>query len=201
MPSDCSRPSTGEEFDDALVKAAVDGDERAITRVWEHWNPRLLRFFKSRQVAEPDDLAAVVWLEIARKLPEFSGDAGAFRRWLFTTAYRRMIDAARRDGQRPRPVELEEVSADRPSDDSLEELDWALRLLQQLPPDQATAVALRILAEMDVIDVAEAMNKSAANVRVLTHRGLKFLAELMEDPRNPASSVTQAATAALTLIK
>jgi RNA polymerase sigma-70 factor (ECF subfamily) len=152
-------------------------------------------------VDAPDDLAAVVWLEIARKLPGFTGDAAAFRRWLFTTAYRRMIDAARRDGRRPKTVGLEDVPVDRTGDDSPEELDWALSLLQQLPQDQATAVALRILAEMDVVDVADAMGKSVSNVRVLTHRGLKRLAVLVDDPRNPARSVTQTGTAALTPIK
>ncbi|MBT8240625.1 MAG: sigma-70 family RNA polymerase sigma factor [Acidimicrobiia bacterium] len=201
MPSARSRSSRAEKFGDALVRRAVDGDEHAIAHVWEHWNPRLLRFFRSRQVAAPDDLAAVVWVEIARKLPGFTGDAAAFRRWLFTTAYRRMIDAARRDRRRPRTVALEEVPVDRTRDESPEELDWALSLLRQLPQDQATAVALRILAEMDVVDVAAAMGKSATHVRVLTHRGLKHLAGLVEDPRNPSRSVTQTDTAALTPIK
>jgi len=46
-----------------------------------------------------------------------------------------------------------------------------------LPPDQAEAVALRVVAGLDVDRVAEIMRKRPGTVRVLTHRGLRRLAE------------------------
>ncbi len=195
-------PTDGQSagLSDALLLRAVAGDEAAISAIWTHWNPRLLRFFQSRRINEPHDLAATVWLEIAGKLPEFKGNLPAFRRWLFTVAHRRMFDAARKAARTPTMVGLDSYPPRRAAAPPpvLEDLDWALGLLQRLPADQSTAVALRILAEMDVIDVAEVMRKSPTNVRVLTHRGLRRLAQLIENPNYSKPSVTPTSVGTLT---
>lgn len=181
---------------DALARA-VNGEERSIALIWNAWNPALLRFFRSRNATEPDDLAQQVWLEVAKKLPNFEGGPDAFRRWIFTLAHRRLIDAARARLRRPATVE----QVDTPIDDEttrVDDLDWALALLQRLPDQQATAVSLRILAGMPVADVAAVMDKRPGAVRALTHRGLRRLEELIESQENPAAGVTLAPALSLT---
>jgi RNA polymerase sigma-70 factor, ECF subfamily len=49
-------------------------------------------------------------------------------------------------------------------------------MLAALPPDQAEAVALRVIGELSVADVAEVMGRREGHVRVLVHRGLRRLA-------------------------
>jgi RNA polymerase sigma-70 factor (ECF subfamily) len=51
--------------------------------------------------------------------------------------------------------------------------------VRQLSPDQADAVLLRIVADMDVGQVAEVMGRSEGAVRVLVHRGLHRLRDLL----------------------
>ena len=46
-----------------------------------------------------------------------------------------------------------------------------------LPADQAEAIVLRVVAGLEVQRVAELMGKRPGTVRVLTHRGLRRLAE------------------------
>jgi RNA polymerase sigma-70 factor (ECF subfamily) len=46
-----------------------------------------------------------------------------------------------------------------------------------LPADQAEAIVLRVVAGLEVQRVAEIMGKRPGTVRVLTHRGLRRLAE------------------------
>ena len=53
--------------------------------------------------------------------------------------------------------------------------DRAIALIGELPPDQAEAVLLRIVAGMDVPRVALIMDRSPGSVRVLCHRGLRRL--------------------------
>ena len=56
-------------------------------------------------------------------------------------------------------------------------------MIASLPPDQAEAVLLRIVAGLDTARTAQLMDRSAGAVRVLTHRGLKtLLASLTEVP-------------------
>ena len=55
-------------------------------------------------------------------------------------------------------------------------VEGAVALLARLSPDQAEAVALRVIAGLETPDVAKILGKSAGAVRVALHRGLKALA-------------------------
>lgn len=168
---------------DVIVRAAA-GDRDALGELWRAHQHLLLRYFRGKGMNDPDDIASTVWIEVARGLPTFEGDANEFRRWLFTIAARRRIDEIRRDRRRrdrdevlqgerqPGPAPGADVDAERAA-----ALDRAIELVRGLPPDQAEAVLLRVVADLSVTDVAAVMGRSEGSVRVLTHRGLKRLAE------------------------
>ena len=46
-----------------------------------------------------------------------------------------------------------------------------------LPPDQAEAVLLRVVADLSVTEVAAILGRREGTIRVLVHRGLRRLAE------------------------
>jgi RNA polymerase sigma-70 factor (ECF subfamily) len=54
-----------------------------------------------------------------------------------------------------------------------------LAMIARLPRDQAEIVTLRVVAQLDVAEVAEITGKTANHVRVLSHRGLRQLAKLL----------------------
>ncbi len=56
----------------------------------------------------------------------------------------------------------------------------ALAVIGQLPHDQAEVVLLRVVAGLDVEQVARVVGKRPGAVRVLAHRGLRRLAERLE---------------------
>jgi RNA polymerase sigma-70 factor (ECF subfamily) len=182
---------------DVIARAAT-GDAQALAELWRAHQHLLLRYFRGKGMSEPDDLASTVWLEVARGLPTFSGDRDDFRRWLFTIAARRRIDEIRRDRRRRQLDETVLANADRSptpgADDELDRagaLDRALEVIRTLPPDQAEAVLLRVVADLSVADTAAIMGHSDGNVRVLVHRGLRRLAlELAESA--PSGDVTKA---------
>src|SRR5262245_52922776 len=166
-----------------LVVAAKDGDEAAMAQLWRAVHPPLLRYLRGRIGQGAEDVAAAAWLDAARGLAGFDGDDTDFRRWLFTIARRRMIDELRRRERRrgewlvDGPVDDAGAGgdpADRPDD-----LGAALALVHELPADQADAVLLRVVVDMDVTAVAAVMGRSKGAVRILTHRGLRRLQELL----------------------
>ena len=63
----------------------------------------------------------------------------------------------------------------------------ALALIATLPADQAEAIALRVVAGLEVSRVAEIMGKRPGTVRVLTHRGLRRLAARLGADSNAAA--------------
>jgi len=172
-------------LDDALTRAR-SGDEAAFLELWRSLQPRLLRYLRVLSCDDPDDVASETWLQVVRDLHKFSGCEEDFRRWLFTVGRHRAIDAARaRQRRRASPVAegLENLADEQLVEDQVLDgisVRQAVRLLAGLSPDQAEAVALRVIAGLDTAAVAEVLGKSAGAVRVALHRGLKVLAA---DPR------------------
>lgn len=165
-----------------VLARAGGGDDDALAEIWRQHHHLVLRYFRGRGMADPEDLASQVWVDVARGLDRFEGDGDDFRRWLFTIAARRRVDEIRRQRRAADRDELVQaqvdpaVTADDPTFERALQLDRALGLVQSLPDDQAEAVMLRVVADLDVGAVAEIMQRTEGHVRVLVHRGLKRLA-------------------------
>jgi len=172
---------------DEVIERARAGDRDALAQLWRTYNHLVLRYFRGRKMGEPDDLASAVWVDVARGLSRFQGDEGDFRRWLFTIAARRRVDAIRSEQRRSveswqRPEQTnrnDRALAPDTADvaDQAAALDRAIALVQRLPDDQAEAVLLRVVADLSVSDVAQIMGRNEGHVRVLVHRGLEKLSQ------------------------
>jgi RNA polymerase sigma-70 factor, ECF subfamily len=180
VPPGRRAPTPAFEFTEVL-DAARQGDERAVSALWRELQPSLLRYLRAAEPGAAEDIASDTWLEVTRRLDRFVGDEGAFRGWLFTIARHRLIDARRRAARhRTAPVAWipERPGPDDPAADVLIDLSTqaSLRLVAELPPEQAEAVLLRVMAGLGTDEVAQIMGKQPGNVRVLSHRGLRNLA-------------------------
>lgn len=181
----------GPGFPDVLA-AAARGDEQAFTRLWRDLQPPLLRYLQVLAPAMAEDLAAETWLEVVRGLGRFDGDELRFRSWVFLIARHRTIDWRRRAARQATelvPVDtLAHLQApDDPAASALDAISGrsALALIATLTEDQAEVIALRVVAGLDVAQVAQIVGKPPGTVRVLAHRGLRRLAErLGEDARS-----------------
>jgi RNA polymerase sigma-70 factor (ECF subfamily) len=163
------------------LRAAQRGDHEAFALLWREYQPGLLRYLTVKSASEAEDLAADIWLKVARALPNFDGDEHGFRSWLFATARNRLTDWYRGTDRRPESIEdatllliparysVEAEVTDR------SDTDAAISMIGTLPPDQAEAVMLRVVAGLEVGQVAMIMARSPGSVRVLCHRGLKRL--------------------------
>ncbi|MGV9250956.1 RNA polymerase sigma factor [Streptomyces sp. NPDC003697] len=180
----------------AAVLAAQDGDETAFRTVYRAVHPRLLGYVRTL-VGEPDaeDVASEAWLQIARDLGRFSGDADRFRGWAARIARNRALDHIRMRGRRPAiggdETELTGRAAECDTEgEAMEALatDRALSLIARLPQDQAEAVVLRVVVGLDAKTAADTLGKRPGAVRTAAHRGLKRLAELLgADPESPGA--------------
>ncbi|MFF2653223.1 RNA polymerase sigma factor [Streptomyces sp. NPDC058045] len=170
------------------VLAAQDGDETAFRTVYRAVHPRLLGYIRTL-VGEHDaeDVASESWLQIARDLHRFTGDADRFRGWAARIARNRALDHIRMRGRRPAiggdETELtgRAATADT-AGEAMESLATSdtMSLIAQLPQDQAEAVVLRVVVGLDAKSAAQALGKRPGAVRTAAHRGLKKLAELLD---------------------
>jgi len=176
------------EFDRRLL-AAQQGDEVSFSELFRSVQPRLLRYLRTIGGGLADDVAADTWLSVVRGLGRFSGDENQWQAWVFTIARARLVDAQRRAGRLPVPVDSNEVLADRPDrtdvSGAVEEMfstESALAMIGQLPRQQAEVVLLRHVAGLDVPHTAAVLGKRPGAVRVAGHRGLRRLAEMLTQP-------------------
>ncbi|MFE3072178.1 RNA polymerase sigma factor [Streptomyces sp. NPDC059247] len=171
----------------AAVLAARDGDENAFRTVYRAVHPRLLGYIRTLVGdADAEDVASESWLQIARDLDRFDGDADRFRGWAARIARNRALDHIRMRGRRPATGADEAELTEKPaaSDTAGEALEalatgHTMHLIAQLPQDQAEAVVLRVVVGLDAKTAADTLGKRPGAVRTAAHRGLKRLAELL----------------------
>lgn len=171
----------GTEFD-AVLDAARQGAEWAVSVLYRDLHPRLVRYLRAREPRAAEDLEAEVWLAIAAQLHRFEGSEDAFGAWVFSIARRRLADFRRtalRRATEPAPTEqLDRASGDDTETivlDGLAADEAAAFVVRVLPRDQAEVVLLRILGGLDVAHVAELLGKRPGTIRVLQHRALRRL--------------------------
>jgi RNA polymerase sigma-70 factor, ECF subfamily len=166
-----------------VLRAAAAGDETAFARLWRDAHPPLLRYLRVLARDAAEDVAGEVWLEVARGISRFKGGEQEFRGWLCTLARRRVTDMRRHNARRPVRLtddngELERPGADDTAMAALDNLstEAAVALIASLPRDQAEVIVLRVIAGLDVGQVARIVGKRPGTVRVAAHRGLRTLA-------------------------
>lgn len=183
------------------IAAARAGDEVAFAALWRELQPPLVRYLRVLAPELAEDLASECWLQVMRSLGRFKGDQAGFKSWLFTIARNKVTDARRHAGRRPASSFDENDVDDHRSPDDTEQLvldrigtEAALRLIAQLPPDQAEVIVLRVVAGLEVTDVARIVHKSPGAVRVMSHRALRRLQEMLVRSGDSAETEAEAVT-------
>jgi RNA polymerase sigma factor (sigma-70 family) len=112
-------PASDDTALSAAVSAAQDGDEDAFRVLYRTIQPGLIRYLWVQVGAAAEDVASETWLQVARDLRKFRGDAAGFRGWVATIARHRALDHVRH--QRRLPLAdgmLEEAGELRAEDDT-----------------------------------------------------------------------------------
>ena len=136
--------------------------------------PHVLAYLRAQRVGDPEDLLGEVFLQVARDINRFSGDAPALRRWVFAIAHNRVLDARRRAARRPQVSDG--VVPELPTGPPPEPVDPALvAALQSLTPEQREVILLRFVADLSLEDVAKVTKRKVGAIKALQHRGLENL--------------------------
>lgn len=183
-----ANPGSDDTALSAAVSAAQDGNEDAFRLLYRTIQPGLLRYLWVQVGEAAEDVASETWLQVARNLRKFRGDAAGFRGWVATIARHRAVDHVRHQRRLP-PADgmLEEVAELQAEDDTagsaIDAMSTraALALIARLPPDQGEAVLLRVVLGLDAKTAAKVLGKRAGAVRTAAYRGLRGLAAYLEE--------------------
>ena len=171
----------GDQFG-SVLEAARTGAEWALTALYRDLHADLLRYLRTQEPNEAEDLESQTWLDAAGGLASFNGVEVDFRRWMFTIARRRLIDLRRQQmRRRTDPVAPDELPSRPAGDVEAEALanlstEEALAMIAALPPEQAEVVLLRVLGGFSAAEVGAMTGRRPGTVRVVQHRALARLA-------------------------
>ena len=201
---DAENPHTPEDSA-TLAERAASGDREAVELLLERHLPELRAFVRLRagealrQRESTSDLVQSTCREVLAHMDRFRfPDDTAFRRWLFVTAQRKIADrfdhfaAGKREVAREERLQsvgdaqFERLAScyrrfSSPSRRALvrDEIERLERAFDQLSDEQREVVTLAHLAGLSRAQIAEQLGKSENAVRIVLHRALARLAELV----------------------
>ena len=180
-----------EDSDPILVDRVKAGDVRAFEMLHRRYYARIYRFAFMR-LGNAEDAADVASNTFCRALGRLHAyqfrHSNSLYPWLHQIASNLVVDVVRDrpaggmlslDAQAAEDVDsfLEYLPADGPSPQDLVERTEVQELVRsaidQLPADQARAVALRFLADLSIREIAQALDRSEGAVKSLLHRALQ----------------------------
>jgi RNA polymerase sigma-70 factor (ECF subfamily) len=184
------------------VQRAARGDQQAVGQLYDAYVEPLFRFCVARVGNETDaeDLTEEIFLKVIRSIDGFewrplariaSADGteqeerSPFRAWLFRIARNHVISHYRRQNTRKSEGEVPEWIPDEalgPAEltERSVTIDELFRVVEALPAAQREVIQLRFGAGLSIAETAEALDKQQTNVKVLQHKGIKRLKELLE---------------------
>lgn len=175
-----------------IVDAARAGDERALSELYTLYFPRVYRYILARtgSTYDAEDLAEEVFMRVIEALERFEWREAPFSAWIFRIAHNAVISQRRKDGARGRSAPLTEgLAVDSPGPEELVEsrlaLNEIMKAAEKLPDAQRQVIAFRFGAGLSVAETARAMGKGEGNVKVIQHKAINKLREMMGQPKKP----------------
>ena len=163
----------------------------AFSETYQRYFPRLFAYVYARvgQVHLAEDLVADVFERAYTKADSLRSKE-AYSTWLFTIARNAIISHARKHS-RETLVDPDVMGDISPSTASVEteilareEQSAVARLVREFPQREQDIISLKFDAELTNHQIAEIMELSEPNVRVIIFRSLRKLRELMIAERN-----------------
>ena len=173
-----------------ILKRIKNGDGEAFGELYDFYAPRVYRFVRlkvdSQETAQ--DLTSEAFLKIWKYLQEQKKIRERFQALLYKIARNLIIDFYRTKSVREILIQdnLEELSVidDEETGEDLvlrqEEMVEVKKALIQINPNYQDVIFWYYIDELPIIDIAEILNKNEGTVRVLIHRAVRALRQIME---------------------
>lgn len=183
-------PNSGAQDERQIVDAARAGDEQALSELYTLYFPRVYRYILARMgnTYDAEDLAEEVFIRVIEAIERFEWREAPFSAWLFRIAHNAVISQRRKEGARGRSTQLADgLATESAGPEELVEtrltLSDIMKAAETLPDAQRQVIAFRFAAGLSVAETARAMGKGEGNVKVIQHKAIVKLREMMGQPK------------------
>ncbi|HEY4711758.1 MAG TPA: sigma-70 family RNA polymerase sigma factor [Dehalococcoidia bacterium] len=179
--------SEGQTADEAmLLQGAIGHDAEAFGRLYDMHVDRVYRhiYYRVGNEADAEDLTQQVFLKAWQAIHRYKKTASPFIAWLMTISHNLIVDFYRT--KKDKAYLEAEVLADGPassperSTEANFEQQRLRRAILQLGSDEQQVVILRFIEGFEFTEIASLLKKREGNVRVILHRALVKLRNILE---------------------
>lgn len=172
-----------------LVQRAMGHDPEAFGRLYDIHVDRVYRhiYYRLGNEQDAEDLTQQVFLKAWQAIPRYKKTASPFVAWLMTISHNLVVDSYR---TRKDTAYLEaEILADGPASNPEQAAERTLeqqrlrRAILELSSDEQQVVILRFIEGFQFSEIASVLKKKEGNVRVILHRALAKLRNILENDK------------------
>jgi RNA polymerase sigma-70 factor, ECF subfamily len=171
---------------ESIIDRAVGGDTGAFGRLYDIYADRIYRhiYYRTSNIDDARDLTQEVFARAWQVLPKYKRTKTPFLGWLFTISHNRVIDYYRT--KKDHAYLNTEIDMGNPIINPENILDTACtqhevrKAILQLPSDQQQVILMSFIEGFEYPEIAAALKKTEGNIRVIMHRGLKKMREILD---------------------
>jgi RNA polymerase sigma-70 factor, ECF subfamily len=175
---------------ESLVDRAAGGDPGAFGSLYDIFSDRIYRhiYYRTSNVEDARDLTQEVFTKAWQGLPRYKRTRTPFLGWLFTISHNRVIDYYRTKKNHTYLDNDVDMGVNENSPETLVEAEFTQqevrRAILQLPADQQQVIVMSFIEGFEYSEIAATLNKTEGNIRVIIHRGLKKMREILGKEEN-----------------
>lgn len=172
-----------------IIAKAQDGVNDAKTEIYETYHLRVYKFiyYRVSHKETAEDLTEDVFVKAFAGIGKLS-EPKAFEGWLFQIARNLVIDYYRRKKQL---IPLDCVENTLEYDTNVVDIinlqleqSILIKLLKELSDEQQSVIKMKFFEDLDNITIAALLNKTEGAIRVIQHRAINKLKELLTELSN-----------------
>lgn len=175
---------------ESSVDRAAGGDTEAFGRLYDIYADRIYRhiYYRTGNVEDARDLTQEVFIKAWQALPKYKRTRTPFLGWLYTISHNRVIDYYRtKKDYAYLNNEIVMADPDR-SPEKMAEAQFTQqevrKAILQLPEDQQQVIIMSFIEGFEYSEIAVTLNKTEVNIRVIIHRALKKMREILSRAGN-----------------
>lgn len=171
--------------DEQLIIKSKNGDAEAFGELYERYAEVIFRYVYSHieSSLDSEDLTEDIFIRAWKALPKYDERGLPFSAFLFRAARNSLIDYYRQHKPMQSIEDLDLHSSEPGPEESVTELLSNIELrnmLSELREDYRSVIIFRFLSGLSPEETAQAMQRSVGAIRVLQHRALSALKDLLE---------------------
>lgn len=181
------------EDEQVLIEKAQGGEGAAFGKLYDQYLNRIYRFVRVKvsRREEAEDLTHQAFLNAWKNIDQYSSQGYTFGTWLYKIARNALVDHYRKlpkagevsldetiGNPNTEPADMQTKTIENSLDTNLKN-DVIFQALRHLKESEQDVIIMRIIEDMTVKETAEILERSETAVKVIQHRAIKRIQELL----------------------